>query len=100
MALLTRDAFPDALALIEQKFDVSEIDNDRMWLFTLHHQSDDHEYDYLVAHLVEIGRLLTAAVSKKPPSFAAHDISEIIRRVKQLSPNATPNGWAELFDRY
>jgi hypothetical protein len=99
-AFLTREAFPDAAALIDDKFSIEDVDDDQIWIFSLHHRSDDQDYDYLARHMIDIGRLLTKALSKKPVDFAASDMRQIIDRLKQLCPGQIPKGWETLFTRY
>jgi hypothetical protein len=99
-ALLTREAFPDAAALIEDKFSIEDVDDGRGWLFSLHHRTNDQDYDYLRCHTVDIGRLLTRALSKKSVDFAADDMRLIIDRLNQFSLGQTPEGWETLFSRY
>ena len=74
VAFLTREAFPEAAALIEDKFSIEDVDDNQVWLFSLHHRRNDQDYEYLTRHTVDIGRLLTRALSKKPVDFAAHDM--------------------------
>ena len=97
---LTREAFPEAAALIEDKFSIEDVDGGQMWIFGLHDRGDDQDYDYLTRHTVDVGRLLTTALSKKPVDFAAPDMRQILDGLKQLCPGQIPEGWETLFRRY
>ena len=100
VAFLTREAFPEAIALIQDKFSIEDVDDNQLWVFSLHHKSNDQDYDYLALHTVEVGRLLTTALSNKPVDFAAHDMRQIIDRLRQLYPGQIPEGWESLYTRY
>ena len=54
VTLQTREAFPEAAALIGESFSIEEIDDDVLWIFSLHNKTDDQEYDYLAIHAVEV----------------------------------------------
>lgn len=99
MALETRDAFPEALRLIKGKFLLGQIDDDPMWLFGLYHVGTD-QYDYLAHHPQQVADLISVALSPKPATFAAHDIKQIVKRVRELYPNGSPPGWQPRLDTY
>jgi hypothetical protein len=100
VAFLTRESFSDAAALIDDKFSIEDVDDGQVWLFRLHHDRDDQDYDYLRSHMVDVGGMLTRALSKKPVDFAERDMRQIIDRLKQLCPGHVPEGWETLFIRY
>jgi hypothetical protein len=100
VTFLTREAFPQAVALIQDKFLIEDVDDNQLWVFSLHHKSNDQYYAYLARHTVEVGRLLTKALSKKPIDFGRSDMRQIIERLKQLYPGQIPEGWQSLYNRY
>ena len=100
VAFLTREAFPQAVALIQDKFLIEDVGDNQLWMFSLHHKSNDQDYAYLATHTVEVGRLLIKVLSKKPIDFARSDMHQIIERLKQLYPGQIPEGWQSLYNRY
>jgi hypothetical protein len=99
VAFLTRDAFPEAASLIDKKFSIEDVDEDVIWMFRLHNESNYQDYDYLANHSIEVGRLLSRGLSKKATDFAAHDMRQIVGRLKRLH-SGVPEGWNLLFERY